>query len=68
MDGNNGRIHYHIHWSGKAALDWERFATKADAEKSARQLALPGESFVVEEHDDSWPAMHDADEYDFRSR
>ena len=51
--GNN--CHYHIHWSGKPALDWERFSTRDEAEASAKELALPGETFTVEEHDESCP-------------
>lgn len=51
--GENGS-HYHIHWTGKA-LDWERFSTSAEAEKSAKQLALPGETFTVEEHGETCP-------------
>jgi hypothetical protein len=52
--GTNG-LHYHIKWSGKPALDWERFDTSADAEASARKLALPGETFTVAEHGESCP-------------
>jgi hypothetical protein len=55
MDGKYGSTHCHIRWSDKATLDWERFATKAEAEKSAKELALPGESFSVEEHGESCP-------------
>ena len=47
--------HYHIHWSGKATLDWERFETKAEAEKSARELVHPHESYTIEEHDGTCP-------------
>jgi hypothetical protein len=47
-------LHYHIHWSGKS-LDWESFSTHEEAEKSARQLALPGETYTVEEHGESCP-------------
>jgi len=53
MNRNKG-LHYHIHWTGKT-LDWERFDTSADAEASARKLALPGETFTVEEHGESCP-------------
>lgn len=37
---NNG-LHYHIHWSGKSTLDWERFLTHEEAETSASQLDFP---------------------------
>lgn len=52
--GSNG-LHYHIHWFGKPTLDWERFSSSAEAEGSAKQLALPGETYTVEEHDESCP-------------
>lgn len=52
--GSNG-LHYHIHWSGKSTLDWERFDTTADAEASARKLMLVGETYTIEEHDASCP-------------
>lgn len=39
--------HYHIHWSdGK--VDWERHATRADAERSARQLIRSDETYIIE--------------------
>jgi hypothetical protein len=44
----------HIHWSGKG-LDWERFDTHEEAEKGAEHLALPGETFIIEEHGQSCP-------------
>jgi hypothetical protein len=43
--------HHHIRWSS-GRLDWERFSTVEQAEKSARQLMRDGETFLVEEHDD----------------
>jgi hypothetical protein len=45
--------HYHIRWPGSAALDPERFETRAEAEAEARQLAYPGESYTIEERDDT---------------
>jgi hypothetical protein len=53
MKNGNGS-HYHIHWTGKT-LDWERFDTSAEAEASARELMLPGETFTIEEHGESCP-------------
>lgn len=47
-------IHYHIHWSEKG-LDWERFNTQREAEKAAKQLAHPDETYTVEEHDGGCP-------------
>jgi hypothetical protein len=49
--GHTQLPHYHIRWSGKTTLDWERFSTAAEAEASAKQLARPGESYAIEEHD-----------------
>ena len=43
--------HYHIRWSGKGVLDWERFSTHEDAMARAKLLAHPGESYSIEEHD-----------------
>jgi hypothetical protein len=43
--------HYHIRWSGKTTLDWERFSTPWEAEAIAKQLARPGEDYAIEEHD-----------------
>jgi hypothetical protein len=50
---DSGDLHYHIHWSEKASVDWQRFDTRADAKTSAKQLALPGETYTIEEHDKS---------------
>jgi hypothetical protein len=52
--GKNGN-HYHIRWSGKSALDWQRFDAGAEAEKSAKQLALLGETYAIEEHGEACP-------------
>jgi hypothetical protein len=49
--GHTQLPHYHIRWSGKTTLDWERFSERAEAEKSARQLMRPGEAYTIEEHD-----------------
>jgi hypothetical protein len=54
MGSNNG-LHYHIHWCEKASLDWAFFDTRAEAEKAARLLVLPGETYTIEEHDGSCP-------------
>jgi len=42
--------HYHIHWSGKAGLDWECFDTSVDAEASASKLIRPDETYTIEEY------------------
>jgi hypothetical protein len=54
------RVHYHIRWSGKATLDWERFSTREEAEASAKQLLLQGETYTIEEYDDACPRCRDA--------
>ena len=46
-------IHYHIRWSGQNRLDWERFDSDADAVVAARQLKRLGETFTIEERDES---------------
>ena len=47
------KVHYHILWRGKSEPDWEAFDTGQEATERARQLARPGESFVIEMHDDA---------------
>lgn len=60
---NHTRLpHYHIRWSGKAVLDWERFSTHEDATASAKQLARPGEGYAIEEHDGACPRCRAAKE------
>lgn len=44
-------MHYHIRWSDKK-LDWKPFSTSEKAEREARQLARPGETFTLERADD----------------
>ena len=45
--------HYHIRWSGKALLDWQCFSTPEEAKSSARQLVRLGETYVIEEQDET---------------
>jgi hypothetical protein len=45
--------HYHIRWSGKVLLDWQRFSTPEEAKASARQLVRMGETYTIEEHDEA---------------
>jgi hypothetical protein len=47
--------HYHIRWSGKVPLDWQRFTTPDEAKISAKQLVRRGETYVIEEHDEACP-------------
>jgi hypothetical protein len=47
--------HYHIRWSDKAPLDWQCFATLAEAEATARELVRPGETYTFEEQDGACP-------------
>lgn len=44
--------HYHIRWSGKSLLDWQRFDTPEEAKASARKLVRHGETYTIEEQDD----------------
>jgi hypothetical protein len=41
--------HFHIRWSTASALDWEPFSSRAEAEKAAKRLARPHESYRIEE-------------------
>jgi hypothetical protein len=36
--------------AGKANLDWQAFSTRAEAGESAKEWALPGEGYTIEEH------------------
>jgi hypothetical protein len=47
--------HYHIRWSGQALLDWQCFSTPEEAKASARQLVRQGETYSIEEHDETCP-------------
>jgi hypothetical protein len=52
MDPNQDvppKTHFHIRWSRTARLDWESFATRAEATRRALELARPGENFTIEE-------------------
>jgi hypothetical protein len=63
MDRDNAQIHqfhYYIRWSDKAALDWERFGTRAEAEASAKRLVRRDESYAIEEFDGACPRCRDA--------
>lgn len=51
--------HFHIKWSG-GSLDWEPFRSRAEAETGARQLKRLGETFTIEEHDQSCQRCRDA--------
>lgn len=44
-------IHYHIRWSN-SKLDWQTFANKQEAKKSAEELVRPGEAYTIEEFGD----------------
>jgi hypothetical protein len=41
--------HFHIHWSTTDQVDWQRFDTKAEADRRAVELVKPTESFTLEE-------------------
>ena len=51
MDQNPAyyRLHYHIRWQRKDALDWECFHTYSEAKIRAAELAEPDEMFTIEE-------------------
>lgn len=46
--------HYHIRWQG-SKLDWEAFQTQEAAQTQAAAMALPNETFAVEEFDGNCP-------------
>jgi hypothetical protein len=50
---DNHQVHYHIRWSGVARLDWESFSTPAQADVSANQLMRRGETYTIEQYDQS---------------
>jgi hypothetical protein len=47
--------HYHIRWSGKVLLDWQRLSTSEEAKASARQLVRQAETYSIEQHDETCP-------------
>ena len=47
------KIHFHIRWSGEAALDWQGFQSRDEAEACAKDIVRPSESFTIEEFDES---------------
>ena len=42
--------HYHIRWSN-SNVDWKAFPSSEEAEKLAKQIKRPNESYVIEEQD-----------------
>lgn len=51
--------HYHIRCSRKDALDWERFGSRAEAESRAGELVRSGETYTIEEYDQSCARCRD---------
>jgi hypothetical protein len=47
-------IHFHIRWSN-SKFDWEAFQNQTEADKAAKQLVRPGESFTIEQFDGECP-------------
>lgn len=41
--------HFHIHWTEKKRLDWERFDDPKAAVERANELVCPNETFTIEE-------------------
>jgi hypothetical protein len=50
---NPYQFHYHIRWSRLTTLDYEAINTRAAAEASAEQSVLKGETYTLEEHDET---------------
>ena len=61
MDRKSETLHYHIHWSRVAPLNWECFNTRADAEASAALFVLQGETYAIEEHGEACQRCRDAE-------
>ena len=47
-------LHFHIQWCD-SKLDWETFQTREDATTQAKELVRPGETYVIEQFDDTCP-------------
>lgn len=47
--------HFHIHWSTSNTLDWQRFATRQEAQGRAEDLVRPHETFSIEEQSSDCP-------------
>jgi hypothetical protein len=47
--------HYHTQWTGKDSLDWESHASRAEAQARATQLVRLGETYTIEEQDETCP-------------
>lgn len=50
MDPRTEAVHYHIHWSRVAPLNWKCFNTRAEAAALAELFTVPGETYAIEEH------------------
>jgi hypothetical protein len=50
MEPRTEAVHYHIHWSRVAPLNWKCFNTRAEAEALAKLFVVSGESYAIEEH------------------
>jgi hypothetical protein len=50
--------HFHIRWSN-GKLDWERYASRVEAESGAKKLMQFGETYSIEEHGESCPQCPD---------
>lgn len=59
MNQEHEKTHFHIRWSEKSTLDWERFHTIVEAEERARQIAHPGESYTIEQYGAACPQCMD---------
>jgi len=61
MDRKDENHHYHIRWSRVVPLNWECFSTRAEAEASAEQSVLQGETYTIEEHGEECQRCKDAE-------
>lgn len=46
------QVHFHIRWNS-GLLDWEAFNSGDEAERRAKELARPTESYCIEQFDNT---------------
>jgi hypothetical protein len=57
MEPKTAKSHYHIQWSGRSSVDWQRFETAQEAGRLADELVGPDESYTIKEFtEDACPA------------
>jgi hypothetical protein len=49
------KAHFHIRWLPRDYVDWEPFEKEAEAQAAAEKFQVEGETFRIEEFNDSNP-------------